>query len=1001
MKLNPPLRRTGRVGLAVALAATLWLQGLAPVQAAGETPWWDRVDQLVSKRAYPAAELELRQALREPAFREQFADRAAYMMGFVQRRADRPKDALASLAAVPADSRWFLPALAERAAIRRALGEDAAAIALYEQLLAATPDHTKDTVRAPLADLYFSTGDHTKALAQYRELAKAFGPHQERATFAWGWSLVRLSQEDAAINIWKQGLEQYPTSRYGQAVRLAMGNLLLARGDHLAASTYYNEAARQGKDEALMARAELLAGEAYAETKEYGVAVAHYRAVPYDSPLREPAGYGEGWALWQQGRYENARTVLLEWLSMWPQSGYRGAVHYALGAIEQQLGKHELAAAHWRKVSEVAPRSPWAEDAQYQLTKVAFDARDHQAAINLGRKLEQTYPRSKWMGPVLYMRGESYLSLALYQEAVKAYTQLAALGSTEFLAGQGGEVAYKIGMAHFYGGAYAEAARVLASVTDGPLVDDALFWQAEARYRQGQYDSARNLYGRLISRHPGYGRLGEAYYGLGWASYKLNDFKGAQSAFSDAVSRLAEGRTRTDALYRWGLALVDLHDWEGARAIFARLLAGNPDQATAAEARFQTAWTHYRQGSLEQSAIAFGNFAVGHPQSPLAPQALIWQGRSLFRLKQYPAAAEAFRAAIEHPLATSGQLYEAREQLAASFHNAGRYEDARLIYEQLMQMGELPSDRVEELRDGVIRAYMKAGNYRQARREVLKRQPLTEADRATMLTIAEAFYSRSEWDDVIATHQAMPSPQPQMAYWAGRAQLEKGLPAEAVKVLEPLRDVKDQELRPVVLYDLAKAYRAANQLMEARETLVQLSEAYMTRPVAPIALLEAADVAKEQRDINGAQALYRRVAENKGFTVDRRRQGWMALGDLQRSQKQWGPALLAYRAARGLGPAGSLGQALGGYWAGFVLIELRQFKEAIKELTTITFPANADPLPAMAKLKHGEALEQLGQWKAALDIYNRLGSQPPSAERDEARTRAQWIEKNVPKEMRK
>ncbi|MFN3428729.1 MAG: tetratricopeptide repeat protein [Candidatus Sericytochromatia bacterium] len=111
--------------------------------------------------------------------------------------------------------------------------------------------------------------------------------------------------------------------------------------------------------------------------------------------------------------------------------------------------------------------------------------------------------------------------------------------------------------------------------------------------------------------------------------------------------------------------------------------------------------------------------------------------------------------------------------------------------------------------------------------------------------------------------------------------------------------------------------------------------------------------------------------------------------------------LYAARNAIGLALDHAADPALGGYWAGFVLVELRQFKEAIKELTTITFPANADPLPAMAKLKQGEALEQLGQWKAALDIYNRLGSQPPSAERDEARTRAQWIEKNVPKEMRK
>jgi tetratricopeptide (TPR) repeat protein len=996
-----PLHRALSLSLTALLATSAWLGAAPEARAAGESPWWDRLDQLVEKRAYPAAELELRQALTEARFKERYADRAAYMLGMLQRRSGHPAEAFATLATVPSESRWALPALAERAAIKRQLGEDAAAIALYERLLALTPEGGRDAARAPLADLYFITGDFAKALGQYRELAKAFGPHQERALFAWGWTLVRLNQEEAAVNIWKQGLEQYPQSRYGQAVRLALGNLLLAKGDHLAASTYYNEAARQGQDEALMARAELLAGEAYAESREYGVAVSHYRAVPYDSPLREPAGYGEAYALWQQGRNADAKKRFEEWLSLWPHSGYRGAVHYALGVIASDAGKPDEAEAQWRKVLEVAPKSAFAEEAHYQIAKAAFASRDYNAAIAWGRRLESVFPRSKWLAPALWVRGESYLALSMYQEAVKAYSQLAALGPTDFLQGVGGEVAYKIGMAHFYSGNYGEAARMLDGVADGTLADDALFWQAEARYRQGQFDAARELYGRLIGRYPGFVRIGEAYYGLGWASYKLNDFKGAKDAFYTASDKLPEGRTRLDALYREGLVLADMKDWEGARAAFARLLNADPDPIMAADTRFQTAWTLYRQGRLEDAALAFGNFAVSDANSALAPQALIWQGRSYFRLNRYVESANALKGAIDHPLATSGQLYEAREQLAAAYHNSGKYEEARLIYEQLMQMAELPADRVEDLRDGVVRALVKAGNYRQARKEVLKRPTLTDADRAVLLAIAEAFYTKSQWDEVIETYQAVPNPQPQLQYWAGRAQLEKGAYDAAAKVLAPLRDSRDQELRPVALYDLARAYRGAEKLLEAREAYIQLSEAYMTRPVAPIAMLEAADVAKEQRDMAGAQAIYRRVAENQTFPVDKRRQAWMSLGDLARSQKGWGNALLAYRAARGLGPQGSIGMALAGYWSGSVLVEMRQYKEALKELGAIKFPDGAEPLPSMAKLKTGEALERLNRWKEALDIYNRLGSQAnATTERDEARSRAQWIEKNVPKEMR-
>jgi tetratricopeptide (TPR) repeat protein len=318
-----------------------------------------------------------------------------------------------------------------------------------------------------------------------------------------------------------------------------------------------------------------------------------------------------------------------------------------------------------------------------------------------------------------------------------------------------------------------------------------------------------------------------------------------------------------------------------------------------------------------------------------------------------------------------------------------------------MQMSDLPAERVDELRSGVIQAHIKSGNYKQARAELLKRANLSDNDRALLQTIAESFYTKGQWDEVLATYKAVPNAGPQMSFWAARAMLEKKDFAGARGLLEGLKEVQDQELRPQVLYDLAKAYRGAGDLPHAKETLIQLSEVYVGRPIAAVALLEAADVARDQGDPGNATNLYRRVAENRTFAVDRRRQAWMSLGDLQRKNKQWGPALLAYRGARGLGPDGSMGAALGGYWGGFVLVEMKQFKEAIKELQGIKFPADAEPLPALAQLKQGEALEQLNRWREAIELYTKLSATAPAAERQEAKSRLAWIDQNVPKEMRK
>ncbi|MEB3195836.1 MAG: tetratricopeptide repeat protein [Candidatus Sericytochromatia bacterium] len=997
------------------LAGATWLAAPAlPVLAAsgatpaaeGRTPgsdlaWWTKLNQLLERRAYPAAEAELSVAFNLPGRGGGEADRLAYWLGHAQRRNGRNAEALQHLALVPADSRWFLPALLERAFIRRDLGEDETAIGLLEQAIAILPEDLKSPARAALADLYFTSGQYSKALELYRVLANTYGPAQERGLFAWGWSLLRLKQEEAATNVWKQALERFPTSRYSQAVRLALGNVMLTRGEHLAASTFYNEAARHGADDALMARAELLAGEAYADAKEYALALSHYRAVPPESPLREPASYGEAWATWQQGRGPEALNMFTAWLKRYPRSNYRGGVYFALGALARDAGNQAEASKHFEQVQKVAPRSIWAEEALYELTRQAFAARTHDDVLTLCKKMELQFPRSRWLGPVYWMRGETYLVQGNFSEAVKAYSQLAVLGNQAFLVGKGEEVDFKIGLAQFYAGNYQEAARVLEAVDQGPLLADAVFWQGEARYRLGQYDSARALYGKLVQQHPDFSRLTEAFYGLGWASYKLKDLPGARSAFSEAVRRFPEGRMRQDALYRLGLVLVEMREWEAARKTFETLLKSPLEPNLAAETRFQIAWSLNRQDRLEEAAEAFGALLNLPAAQDLVPRALLWRGRAYFRLKRFPEAITALKAATEHPESSPSLRVEAGQQLAAAHFNIGQFVESRKAYEALLNSGSLPPDHQQEIKQGVVQSLLKAGDYKQARLEISRSGAVSDSDVPTLLAIGQGFVDQANWDEVLETYRiAGKACPPTLRHWAGRALLEKRQWADAAAVLQPLRETTDQELKPLAQYDLARAQRGAGDLAAAKDNLVALSEAYPGKDIGALALREAAEVAREQKDFPAAQNLFRRVAENHGFPLERRRQAWMDLGDLHRQAKQWGPALLAYRGARGLSSPNSLPAALGGYWAGHVLVEMRQFKEAVRELSGLKFPDNAEPLPSLAALKLGEALEQLGRWREAVEVYNRLSNLPPSTERTDARARLDWIEKNIPKEAR-
>jgi tetratricopeptide (TPR) repeat protein len=991
-----------------ALAATGGTPAAEVRSPATDQAWWSQVHQLMDRRAFVAAEAELKSAAGTQAFGGAEADRVTYWLGWCQRRTEQPRQALATLGSVPAASRWHVRALEERAAIQRALGDDDAAIALYEQLMPLLGEDRKDTARAALADLYFTSGQYPRAQSTYLTLANTYGPHQERAMFAWGWTLLRVKQEDAAVNIWKQALEKFPTSRYGQSVRLALGNLMWSRGDHLAASTYYNEAARQGSpgqtgpDVALMARAELLAGEAYADDKDYGLALSHYRAVPDDSPLHEPAAYGTAWATWQQGKFAEAQQLFEAWMARYPRSNYRPAALYGLGIVERELGNEAAGLEHLRQVPRVAPRSTWAEDALYVLARAAFRANDGEQAVDLGRRLELQFPRSRWLGPVLWMRGETHLAAGDWGDAVRAYTQLSVLGNLAFLAGQAEEVDYKLGLAHFHAGNHAEAARVLEGVAGGALAPDATFWAGEARYRLGQHDSARALFQRLLAQHPDHPKAAEAWYGLGWTCQQLGDGVAARGAFTEAARRLPEGRMRQDAAYRLGLVLIELKEWEPARKIFQGLVEAQVSPQVAADARFQIAWCLYRQDRHAEAAEAFGAVAELPGADERAARARLWQGRALFLLKRLPDAIRALKLATEHPAATPRLRQEASQQLAAAHFNSGQYDEARQIYEGLLGRGDLPPEQATDLRHEVVQALLKAGRFQQARAELLKSGPPRESDQASWLDIARGLRDQRAWDEVIETQRSCGEVSPPLLrLWAGQALVEKKSWADAQAVLGPLRAVADAELRAQALFHLARAARGAGNLADARTQLVALADSSPTAEVGAQALREAAEVARDQREPAVAQALLRRLAETRAYPAERRQQAWMDLGDAHRGAKQWGQALLAYRGARGLGQPGSLGAALGGYWAGSVLVEMRQFKEAVRELSSIKTPEGAEPLPALVGLKLGEALEQLERWREAAEIYARLARGPASPESKDAKDRLTWILENVPPESRR
>lgn len=952
-----------------------------------------QASQLAEREAWAAAAEAWQRVLEQPHVGLDARHQAMVGLGRALARAGAAQEAEAALLSVPASAgaRWGEAKLA-LAELRRSQGREAEAAEAAEAALPSLSARDAERGRMLAADGWFAAAEYESALAHYREVAQAGGPEAERAAYAWGWALARLDQPEAALGTWRNALARYPDSPHARAARLALGNIALARGDAAGAAESFSAAA--AGDGALLARAEFLAAEARADAGDWAGALNRYQAVPPDAPMAEAASYGAAYVLWRSGNLEVARARFDSWLALHPQGSLRPAVHLALGAIAEAQGAVAEAEAAYVRAEAVAPTSTWAEEATYRRARLALlDGRPEEAEA-LSRRQLQRFPQGSLWPSAAYLRAEALLAMGRAEDAVGAFAELGRLGPTQWPGAGEGEVAFKMGMAQWHAGRLAEAARALSRVATGPRVPEARFWEAEARYRLGQHAEARRKYAEAGGM--GGPRAGDAAYGEAWSALRLGDANGAMAAFTRAANQLPPGTTRLDARRQLAQLKLEARDWQGARAALAAWLAESPSGEVASEARFLQALAAYRAGELSEAEKAFEAFVKAEAASTRVPEAQLWLGRARQRLGRSGEAVAPLEAASNHPLAGDSLRLEATEALAAAYQATGQNAQAQAALERLRQHRDLSPERQGQARQALIRLLVNQGQGAKAFEMMTERGQSPPSDVA-LEELLELFAKSGEDSYIVKAYGVMARPSARASYLMGQALLRVGDVARVQSLVEELKPTAPPELLRPLQALLAKALVGQNKLGEAREAYLTLAS--MGGGPGPVAeaTLEAARLAVRSQDAVAAERLFRQVAGQGQAPAERRREAWMGLGDLQRAGAKAGLALVSYRQAKAVSPAGSLGSALASYWAATMLVELKQPAEALRELRSLRMPASgAEALAALVRLKEGEALERLGRWREAIAAYEGMAASAPAEAKSEAANRLNWIRRNVP-----
>lgn len=264
-----------------------------------------------------------------------------------------------------------------------------------------------------------------------------------------------------------------------------------------------------------------------------------------------------------------------------------------------------------------------------------------------------------------------------------------------------------IGWGSFLGGV------LLLLVTGCEQAPKTLLDSAEARWKQGDYLGAVQMYEQLIDEYPKSSFVADAYYAIGTIEYLyLKDYPKALEAFRKVVADRPTGPLVLQA-HRTLAEIYDkeYHDHRRVIAEYQKLLEKTRDRAVSEEIQYRIGEAYFDQGDFEQARSEWDQLPKQAPKSEWADKALYRTGSSYFLQGRYNKALAVFQdTARRYP--DSSLRVERAFWTANCLEELERFEEALKLYRSLEK--SYPNPKVIEVKVRSIKSRMKATPVRPA-----------------------------------------------------------------------------------------------------------------------------------------------------------------------------------------------------------------------------------------------------------------------------------------------
>ena len=310
-----------------------------------ETALCKAADALFAGKQYQSA-LEKYRQLQQAYPRGALAAQALYQAGACLTRLGQPAEAgklFRTLAEAPTGGVFATRGWLGLAQVGEELGQWDDAFAAYDRAMQATGTVWQAEAWNGRAMLHYRLGQFKTAQADFEGLIAQFPgrPLAEQAGYMRGWCLYLLGQDQAALAVCRQFVEQHPQSAWTPEVLFWLGEYYFNHADYPAAERQFAALATQYPQSPLADKALYWAGRATTAGKDYRRAIEYYSqlAKQYpDSPKLPQTRFDQGDVLVELNQYAGAILAFDEVITKFPKSyltnlayGRRGDCQFSLG----------------------------------------------------------------------------------------------------------------------------------------------------------------------------------------------------------------------------------------------------------------------------------------------------------------------------------------------------------------------------------------------------------------------------------------------------------------------------------------------------------------------------------------------------------------------------------------------------------------------------------------------------------------------------------------------